>query len=141
MKPDAQTANRWTALALAGLLVAGCTGTPAGAEGDSSEQLADLDRDITALIGEAACESDDQCKITAFGSKPCGGPAGYRVYSSLDTDTALLETRVNEYNRLAVQYNRETNALSDCSMVVAPMAFCATGQCKTGTNRPAPAPP
>jgi hypothetical protein len=79
--------------------------------------------------------------VIALGSKPCGGPAEYRVYSSLDTDTALLETRASEYTRLSGQYNRETKALSDCSMVLAPMAYCASGQCKTAVKRPTTAEP
>jgi hypothetical protein len=114
---------------------------PVAAQGDLLERLTELGREITELIGPAACESDEQCRVIAFGSKPCGGPASYRVYSSLDTDTALLEARVSEYNRLAVQYNRETKAMSDCSMVLAPMAYCATGKCQTATQRQAPEQP
>jgi hypothetical protein len=119
------------------LALVGCRpANPAAADGDTLEQLTVIAREIADLIGAAVCESDDQCRVIALGSKPCGGPAEYRVYSSLDTDAGLLETRASEYTRLSVQYNRETKALSDCSMVLAPMAYCASGQCKTAVKRP-----
>lgn len=132
----------FVAFSMACLALVGCRpATPASAEGDTLEQLTAIGSEIAELIGAAACESDEQCRVIALGSKPCGGPAEYRVYSSLGTDTALLETRASEYTRLSVQYNRETKALSDCSMVLAPMAYCASGQCKTAVKRPTPAEP
>lgn len=127
----------FVAFSIACLALVGCRpDNPAAAEGDTLDHLTAIGSEIAELIGAAACESDDQCRVIALGSKPCGGPAEYRVYSSLDTDTALLETRASEYTRLSVQYNRETKALSDCSMVLASMAHCASGQCKTAVKRP-----
>ena len=125
----------WVLAGTAFFALPGCSGMNASAaEEELREQLAELGREITALIGAAACEVNEQCRLIALGHKPCGGPAAYRTYSTLGTDVALLETRVPEYNRLAEQYNRKTNAISDCAMLLAPMVQCVDGHCRTGAE-------
>lgn len=116
----------------------GCSGvTTATVEEELRKELAELDREITDLIGAAACEVNEQCRLIALGHKPCGGPATYRAYSSIGTAVVLLETRVTEYNRLAEQDHHETNAISDCALVAAPMVRCVDRHCRTAPGESA----
>ncbi|MEO6665161.1 MAG: hypothetical protein ABIO65_00100 [Nitrospiria bacterium] len=113
----------------------GCSGVKTAAvEDELRKELAELDREITELIGAAACAVNEQCRLIALGHKPCGGPAAYRAYSSIGTAVVLLETRVTEYNRLAEQYHRKTNAISDCAILLAPIVQCVEGRCRTTTG-------
>jgi len=122
------------ALAAVVIVLAGC-GAAVSAEEVLRTRLQELGEEVVRLIG-SACDRDEQCRLIALGHKPCGGPAAYRAYSTIDTDVALLETRAHEYNRLAEQYNRETGAVSDCAVVTPPMVTCAGGRCVTVTQSP-----
>ena len=78
-----------------GLLIvaaAGCTAASVGSPGtrtdrDAERQLAALQ----ALIGDAACRDDTQCRTLPVGSLACGGPASYLPWSTLRSDEAALK--------------------------------------------------
>ena len=55
-------------------------------EGDRT-QLADMRREIDALVGDAAGASIDDCRYLGLGAKPCGGPWEYAIYSASSTDS------------------------------------------------------
>jgi hypothetical protein len=92
------------------------------------EELGQKEKEIDAFIAAAKCSSSG-CGFMAFGSKPCGGPWKYIVYpKSIDIDK--LTQMVNDYNELQHQYNLETNAISDCSVVMPPEEVaCVNGVC------------
>jgi hypothetical protein len=94
---------------------AGAAGQPGG-----SEEWAAL----RTLIGDAACERDDQCRTVAVGHKACGGPEAYIAWSTLRTDPKQLEAAAGAYGR-----RRDVDALpgrrvSDCLFVTDPGAAC-----------------
>ena len=66
-------------------------------EGDRA-QLAEMRREIDALIGDAAGASIEDCRYMALGDKPCGGPWDYVIYSVSSTDSTALAERVTAYN-------------------------------------------
>ncbi len=115
-------------------IACGCriSGPPSG-----ESDLRSLEHRITELIGEAPALSVAACKTLAFGSKPCGGPWSYLVYSSEFTDEAELTELVERYNRLQDRLNRESGAVSDCSIAVEPAVVHVDGFCRTaGTTMP-----
>ncbi len=72
-------------------LACGCAAAdaPAGAEAPMEK--------IRALIGDAACDSDAQCRTIAIGAKACGGPEAYLAWSTKRTDaTALREAAAGD---------------------------------------------
>ena len=51
------------------------------------QELALLKNEIEDLANASVCDDAFECKFIAFGSKPCGGPWSYLVYStSIDTE-------------------------------------------------------
>lgn len=62
-------------------------------EGDRA-QLAELRREMDALVGDAAGASIDDCRYLGLGAKPCGGPWEY-------DDLLGLVNRFNGTNRAA----------------------------------------
>lgn len=71
----------------AGLLL----GTGACA-GPSTTPPADRDQAaLQALVGDAACRDDVQCRTLPVGSLACGGPASYLPWSTLRSDEAALK--------------------------------------------------
>ncbi|VAW57746.1 hypothetical protein MNBD_GAMMA07-280 [hydrothermal vent metagenome] len=79
---------------------------------------------MNQLIGDAKCESNDQCQVVEFGSRPCGGPASYKAYSSLNTDVPLLLKTSKAHVGLSKKYNAIKNIVSICSVLTPPQVSC-----------------
>ena len=85
--------------------------------------------EIEAYIATFPCEESIGCSFIAFGSKPCGGPWGYLVFSNA-VDLEFLTAEVLEYNEMENQYNLETGAVSDCMAALPPSEVgCVNGVC------------
>lgn len=92
------------------------------------EILQEKKQNILKYINSFDCSGS--CNYIAFGSKPCGGPREYLLYSST-VNESILQEMVNEYNLLDQQYNILTNAISDCALVLPPnLVECQNGDCK-----------
>jgi hypothetical protein len=114
---------------LAMVLLSGC-GRSQAAEGDIRVGLDGLASEINQIIGDAACDRTDQCRIIGIGHKPCGGPAGYRAYSVTGTDVALLQSTVERFNQLSAELQAKLGILSDCSIgPPSPPARCLSRKC------------
>lgn len=84
---------------------------------------------IEDLAANSICNEEFECRSIAFGTKPCGGPWTYLVYST-SIDTLELVSRVNDYNELEMTYNINCGAVSDCSLVNPPIELvCENNQC------------
>jgi hypothetical protein len=88
-----------------------------------------LRESIARQVGTAACSSPEVCRTLPLGSKPCGGPRRYLVYSLSVTDSARLAADAARYNQAEAQRNRDEGLVSDCSMVIAPSVSCVSRKC------------
>lgn len=102
------------------------------------EKMAQLDKETKALIGSASCSSDNQCHSIGFSQKPCGGFYSYRVYSDQNTNTAELVSKVNQYNALSREWNKQNKLISNCMMMLKPQVACRKLTCQVTTYRPRP---
>ena len=102
-------------LVLAAMLAlpAACASPPAGS-------LAE----VTALIGDAACSDDSQCRTVAIGAKACGGPEAYLTWSVQRTDAQALDAAVAAYHRVRVAEVAQSGRASNCALVTDPGATC-----------------
>jgi len=98
---------------------------------------------VQALVGDAACESEAQCRTIGVGAKACGGPQAYVAWSTARTDAGALHAAAQ---REAAADRRETAAkgmVSTCTVVLDPGAFCdikpsatgPTGVCRLRSGR------
>lgn len=84
---------------------------------------------IEALAAASICSDQFECRYVAFGSKPCGGPWEYLVYST-SIDTTELVALVSDYNDQEERYNLNCGAVSDCLAVQPPTSFdCVNERC------------
>lgn len=120
-------------LALVLMIVAAFGPFECGRERDEARdraKLAEMEAQIDAMIGDARCADSGQCKLIAFGAKPCGGPWKYKIYSEAVVSTEKLTKYVNAYNA----YNRELNETygwaSDCGVASPPAVECRDGKCQ-----------
>ena len=97
-------------------------------EGDRV-QLAEMRREIDALIGNAAGASIEDCRYSSLGSKPCGGPWEYVIYSASSTDSTALAERLTAYNGFEAEMNELYGYASDCSVPNEPVLAYRDGRC------------
>ncbi len=99
---------------------------------DSSITLEQLEAKKTAIenyINTFSCSESLGCNYIAFGSKPCGGPRTYLVFSNT-INLPQLQTMVTEYNEMDHLRNIQSNAVSDCSVPLPPNEIgCVNGVC------------
>ncbi len=110
-------------------IVFGCTNnTESGKEEDLAE-LAALQEEIELMIDSGDCSENSDCESIAFGSKACGGPKTYLVFSTT-IDVELLEQKVAIYNELENDFNKKWGIISDCSVPTPPVdVICVAGKC------------
>jgi hypothetical protein len=104
-------------------------GDPVASQQSDADRLEELRRMIEREIGIPSANEPSQCKLIPFGSKPCGGPWGYLVYSTLKTDESRLKQLVSDYNQLQKKMNDEGKILSDCAIAPEPRLEFADGVC------------
>jgi len=86
---------------------------------------------IQELVSQSNCSENSQCSYLAYGSKACGGPQGYLVFSS-DIDVNKLEVMVTKYSEDENTYNKQNGIISDCSFPLPPENLsCKDGKCVT----------
>jgi len=87
------------------------------------------DRDfaaLQALIGDAACRDDTQCRTLPVGTLACGGPASYLAWSTLHSNEAALKAAA-----APLAHRRPGSArgeMSICRVLPDPGARCVPGE-------------
>jgi hypothetical protein len=99
------------------------------AQQSDSERLEDLHGMIKKEIGTPSANEPSQCNLIGFGSKPCGGPSSYLVYSTAKTNDSRLKQLVSEFNQLAKKINEERGLFSDCAVTPKPKVEFVDGVC------------
>ena len=98
-----------------------------------SGDLASVDAQLgQTLTGASACTVDTECHSVAVGAKACGGPTGYRAYSSKTVSSASVDALAQRQRDLAAQAARESHQVSTCYMLADPGAHCQQNKCVTG---------
>lgn len=91
--------------------------------------LARMYQEIYALVQDRSCSDSSECAAIALGSKPCGGPWRYLVYSRSTVDEAELRALVENLAEYEAQYNQEYRRVSDCEVAPSADPACVNGVC------------
>ena len=95
----------------------------------SAEALANKKQKIVTDINTFSCSATVGCNSVAFGSKPCGGPREYLVFSNA-VNLTQLQTLVGDYNQAEAAYNLQHGIADDCMFVGPPANIgCVNGKC------------
>ncbi|MBE0424049.1 MAG: hypothetical protein IBX66_08940 [Lutibacter sp.] len=110
-------------------IVFGCTNNTESSKEDDLAELNDLQGEIKLLVDSGVCSENSECEYIAFGSKACGGPKTFLVFST-SIDVALLQQKVATYNALENSFNQKWGIISDCSVPLPPLnVICVAGKC------------
>jgi hypothetical protein len=95
----------------------------------TAAQLETKKQEIQNYINGFSCSESVGCGFIAFGSKPCGGPRTYLLFSN-SVNLVKLQEMVKTYNEMDELYNIQTGAVSDCMFVSPPAEVkCVNGVC------------
>jgi len=135
MEFDVVGSSRWrqsSRLTLAALAITGaaCAGDAPPAAGPASTVSVD------ALIGDAHCDSDVQCRTIGVGAKACGGPQRYVAWSTLLTDGVALQGAVASAALADRLRAEKSGVLSNCAVVVDPGAQCVASDARAAASPP-----
>jgi len=91
--------------------------------------LEQKNKEIIDYINSFSCSETAGCGFIAFGSKPCGGPKTYLLFSN-GVDIVKLKQMVATYNEMDQENNIKTGAISDCMLRLPPTEVkCVNGVC------------
>lgn len=88
-------------------------------EDQMQAELDSLKKQIIQIAEKSTCSEASTCTFTGLGSKPCGGPWEYLVYST-SVDTATLNSLITQYNEKEHILNITSKRVSDCAIAQAP---------------------
>jgi hypothetical protein len=96
---------------------------------DDRTELLNFKNEIESIVATSVCGDAFSCEYMAFGSKACGGPQEYLVYStSIDVDTLIV--LVEDYNDAEADFNVKWGVISDCSVLNPPTnVICENNKC------------
>ena len=90
-------------------------------------KLMDLFSEIQRLSNSQSCTNAKDWLFTPFGSKACGGPQGFIVYSKNIDVNAFLE-KIETYTKAEKEFNIKWGVVSDCAIINAPVSV----ECRNG---------
>ena len=93
--------------------------------------------ELEALIGDASCNTSQQCQSLAVGHKPCGGPSYFLPYSTKglkQDEISHLEALARESSELSKRWNELNPRLSNCMLEQPPVLVCLDNRCQTANS-------
>lgn len=113
------------------LVITSCSSNDNDAATYDSElaELSLLKAEIEALANTSVCNETSECKFIALGSKPCGGPWSYLLYTT-SINVEQLEAAVKDYNQKEAAFNTKWEIVSDCAATLQPASIdCENNSC------------
>lgn len=121
------------------LSVAGCAQTPpqnqtlmTELDGPLAQMQVDgrqLYQRMQKLTTDKSCSTDQQCQVIGIGSRPCGGPEQYLLFSTQQTDQRMLTITNDRYTKTRQEQQRRLGLRSTCQQLLAPLPACRQQQC------------
>jgi hypothetical protein len=103
------------------------------ASGAAADQLAAVNAQLeTALDKASACSADTECRAVPVGGRSCGGPTGYRAYSTRTGSATDMDALAQRQRDLSAEAARASHQVSPCFMLADPGARCYQNKCVTG---------
>ncbi len=84
---------------------------------------------VYSLAQDLSCTDSSVCSSIGIGSKPCGGPWKYLVYSTATVAEENLKSAVADLNSYEAGYNQQESLLSDCSVAPQANPSCVNNKC------------
>ncbi|MDP2636683.1 MAG: hypothetical protein ACPG5Z_11360 [Pseudoalteromonas sp.] len=95
----------------------------------SREAIQAAHKQLKTLTEDLSCDTSTQCKVLPVGSRACGGPSSYLVFSTKNNDSQKVEQAAKQITTLESQFNAQTGMVSICQHLTAPATQCTSNKC------------
>ena len=85
--------------------------------------------ELNTLIANTQCDTTAQCKVMPVGSKACGGPSDYVVYSTKSAKEGQVSSLAKQITTLEKAYNTQNEMMSTCQHLTSPSTQCVENKC------------
>lgn len=85
--------------------------------------------EIYDLAQDRSCTDSSECASLPLGSKPCGGPWRYLVYSKTRVHEIELQAKAIQLALYEEEYNREYRRMSTCELAPTADPACVNDEC------------
>ncbi|WP_026729257.1 hypothetical protein [Flavobacterium denitrificans] len=117
-------------LAVICLTFVSCNNDDDNAKEKDARKLEKMHKEIVVLsqVNTTPCTDASEWAFTAIGSKACGGPMGFILYSK-KIDTVKFLAKVKAYTDAEAAFNVKWNISSPCDMAIPPTGVdCVNGK-------------
>ena len=112
-------------------LTAGAADAPAVTDTQQLlDQEAALHQQLVRAIGMPRATEVSLCRALPVGSKACGGPSSYLVYSVQVSDANQLQKLAQSIADIDSRLHQAQNTVSDCSMLLPPKLVLVHSVCQ-----------
>ncbi|MBE0366707.1 hypothetical protein [Pseudoalteromonas aurantia] len=94
-----------------------------------NENLVSVRKQLTELTKNNACDNTVQCQVMPVGSRACGGPSSYLVFSKKYANPHKVSTLADKITHLESQYNAKNRMVSICQHLTQPSTQCVENKC------------
>ena len=95
----------------------------------TKETLKTLRKQVSKIEENNACDTDAQCKVIETGSRACGGPSHYMIYSTKNTSEQKAKKLSQKLTHYESRYNAQNRMISICEMLTKPKTQCINNEC------------
>lgn len=85
--------------------------------------------EVYTMAQDRTCSDPSACSSLPLGSKACGGPQTYLVYSKERVNETELLAKVTQLGVYEGEYNREHSVYSTCNLANPANPACVDGVC------------
>ncbi|MBB1411352.1 hypothetical protein [Pseudoalteromonas sp. SG44-17] len=93
------------------------------------DNIKKVHQQLQTQIADLNCDNSSQCKVLPVGSRACGGPSSYIVYSNKTANEQAVEKLTQQITSLESQFNAQNKMISICQHLTAPAAQCIENKC------------
>ena len=99
------------------------------AESVSIDDIKTAKAELNTLITDKQCDTSTQCRISAVGSRACGGPSSFVVYSTKSASEKQVAALSDKITKLESSYNSQKGMMSICQHLTTPSTQCVENKC------------
>ena len=98
-------------------------------ESVTNQSLNEQKAKLQELTANKSCDTSAQCQVIAVGSRACGGPSQYAIYSNKNVNSDTVQTLASDITVAEKVFNEKNNMMSICQHLEEPAAQCINNQC------------
>lgn len=95
----------------------------------SIEDIRAAKTELNTLIADTQCDTSTQCRVNAVGSRACGGPSSFIVYSTKSVSEEQVTALSDKVTKLESNYNAQKGMMSICQHLTTPSTQCVENKC------------